>query len=101
QSVPSLINYQGRLFNPDGSPGPFSGAERFVFAESGGEWGENGDDLPVVLAEELEMPIAGANQRIGMEFGQPHNAGIGKVHRRVRILSQQFRDRDQLVGQAN
>jgi len=43
----------------------------------------------LVLAEELEMAVGGANREVGKLFRQPHHAGIGKIHRGVGLPVEQ------------
>jgi len=46
--------------------------------------------IPAVAPVELEVPIRGANRGLRMDFSQAHDASISKIHRRIRVLVQQF-----------
>lgn len=45
-----------------------------------------GNDLPAVAAIDPEVSIDGEKNGIGRHFAHPHQTGIGKAHRDIRVL---------------
>jgi hypothetical protein len=82
QTVPPLVNYQGRLANPDGSPLPTADYElrfRIYDAATNGAlvWGPR---------KTRERPNCGA----AVKFRKAHDTCNRKVHRRSSVAFQQL-----------
>jgi hypothetical protein len=56
-------------------------------------WHEDGDGLASVAAIDPEILIEGDYGGAGVEFGHPHEAGVGERHGNVGVFRHELRDR--------